>query len=141
MPKQLTKKDVKDAMLSALNPFARAVQLDLLRVNKRFDKVEGGLEEVKSDVAGIKGDVAGIKGDVAGIKGDVAGIKGDVAGIKIRLSGVENDVKWMKDNSSALFTKLDKLISLYEEQKQELLMLGAQFKRLEERVAKLEAGQ
>lgn len=127
MPKQITKKDVKDAVLSALNPFARAVQSDFLKVNKRFDKVEGELGEVKRDIVGIKG--------------DVVGIKGDIAGIKMRLSGVESDGKWMKDNSSALFTKLDKFISLYEEQKQELLMLGAQFKRLEERIAKLEAGR
>lgn len=127
MPKQITKKDVKDAVLSALNPFARAVQSDFLKVNKRFDKVEGELGEVKRDIVGIKG--------------DVVGIKGDIAGIKMRLSGVESDVKWMKDNSSALFMKLDKLISLYEDQKQELLMLGAQFKRLEERIAKLEAGR
>jgi len=58
-----------------------------------------------------------------------------------RLINVENDVKWMKDNSSALFTKLDKFISLYEKQEQELLMLGAQLRRLEDRVAKLETAQ
>ena len=45
--------------------------------------------------------------------------------IEDRLTNVENDVKWMKDNSSALFTKLDRFISLYEKQEQELLVLGS----------------
>lgn len=56
-----------------------------------------------------------------------------------RLTNVDQDVRWMKENFSELFTKLDKFIALYEKQEQELLALGAQLRRLEERVAKLES--
>ena len=97
MPKQLSKKDIKEVVVGALEPFAKAVQNDFVGVNKRFDKVELELKEVKSEV------------------------------------------KWMKDNFSELFTKLDKFIALYEKQEQELLILSAQVKRLEERMIKLEA--
>ena len=44
----------------------------------------------------------------------------------------------MKENFSELFAKLDKFIALYEKQEQELLILGAQLRRLEERMAVLE---
>lgn len=55
-----------------------------------------------------------------------------------KIDKVALDVKEMKENSSELFTKLDKFIKLYEDQKQELLMFGAQLRRLEERMSKLE---
>ena len=58
-----------------------------------------------------------------------------------RLSSVETDVRWMKDNSGELFTKLNRLIALFEKNEQEILMLSAQLKRLEERVNKLESQQ
>ena len=45
----------------------------------------------------------------------------------------------MKDNSGELFTKLDKLINLYEETKMEYQSLARQVPRLEERMAKVEA--
>jgi len=47
-------------------------------------------------------------------------------GVEGRLTRVENNVRWMKNNFSELFTKLDKFIALYEKQEQELLVLGAQ---------------
>src|SRR3990167_8573008 len=75
------------------------------------------------------------------VQQDFRRIDGRLDKIDERLINVESDVKWMKDNSSALFTKLDKFISLYEKQEQELLMLGAQLRRLEDRVAKLETAQ
>ena len=46
---------------------------------------------------------------------------------------VKRDVREMKENFSELFAKLDKFIALYEKQEQELLILGAQSRRLEER--------
>jgi len=61
--------------------------------------------------------------------------------VELELTEVKTDVKWMKENFSELFTKLDKFIALYEKQEQELLLLGAQMRRLEERVAKLETKQ
>lgn len=51
---------------------------------------------------------------------------------------VKRDVREMKENFSELFAKLDKFIALYEKQEQELLIMGAQLRRLEERMAVLE---
>jgi septal ring factor EnvC (AmiA/AmiB activator) len=58
--------------------------------------------------------------------------------VKTEIREAKTDIKRMKENSSELFTKLDKFISLYERQEQEFSVLGAQLRRLEERVAALE---
>lgn len=80
-----------------------------------------------------------IQGDLSTLKSDVSTLKSDVAGINTRLISVEADIKWMKDNAGELFTKLDEFITLYKEERQERILLSAQVKRLEERVAKLES--
>ena len=64
---ELTKKDVKEAVVEALEPFANAVQEDFRKVDGRLDKIEFDMTEVKKDV------------------------------------------KWMKDNASQLFAKLDEM--------------------------------
>ena len=117
---ELTKQDIKEIFTEALEPFAQAVQQDFRRIDGRLDKMDGRFDK---------------------IEGRLDKMDGHLDKIDERLINVENDVKWMKDNSSALFTKLDKFISLYEKQEQELLMLGAQLRRLEDRVAKLETAQ
>jgi len=61
--------------------------------------------------------------------------------VKTDLHEVKRDVREMKENMSELFTKLDKFIALYEKQEQELIMFGAQLRRLEGRIAKLEQKQ
>lgn len=52
---------------------------------------------------------------------------------------MEKDVKWTKDNVGELFAKLDKFIYWMEKNEQEILILGAQLRRLEERMDKWEA--
>ncbi|MBI5306322.1 hypothetical protein HZB04_01930 [Candidatus Wolfebacteria bacterium] len=56
-----------------------------------------------------------------------------------RFDKIESEIKEMKESSSELFTRLDKFIALYEKQEQEMLLFGAQLRRLEERIIKLEA--
>jgi len=73
-----------------------------------------------------------------GVEGRLTRVEGRLIRVEGRLRRVENDVRWMKNNFSELFTKLDKFIALYEKQEQELLMLSAQLRRLEERVVILE---
>lgn len=63
----------------------------------------------------------------------------EFAVVKNELAEVKADVRWMKDNSSELFNKLEKFITLYEDQKTELKSLTNQMKRLEGRIAGLEA--
>ena len=58
--------------------------------------------------------------------------------VEDRLVKVEVDVRWMKENSGELFTKIDRFIYLYEEQRQELSVLIGQVRRLEDRVVKIE---
>src|SRR3989344_4016819 len=111
--KILTKKDVKGAVVEALGPFARAVQTDFQKVNKRLSGVDSRLD----------------------------GIDSKLSGVEFELREVKRDVREMKERSSELFEKLDKFITLYEKQEQELLMLGDQVRRLEERIAELEAKQ
>ena len=110
---ELTKKDLKEAVVESLEPFAKAVQEDFRGVNTRLDKVDARLDTMDGRLGTMDG----------------------------RLSSVEADVRWMKDNSSELFAKLDKFISLLEKHEQEMLMFSNQLRRLEERVQKLESKQ
>ncbi|MDA2936122.1 hypothetical protein MYX06_02810 [Patescibacteria group bacterium AH-259-L05] len=73
------------------------------------------------------------------IQEDFQGVNKRLDSVDGRLTNIEKDVRWMKENSSELFTKLDRFIALYEKQEQELAALGLQLRRLEERVGKLEA--
>ena len=110
---ELTKNDLKNikgVFTEALEPFAKAIQEDL----------------------------AEVKSDLAGVKSEVAEVKSDLGLMKIELREVKKDVKWMKDNTGQIFAKFDDLITLLKDQRQELVFLRAQVKRLEDRVEKLE---
>ena len=108
---ELTRKKLKEVFTESLGPFAKAVQGDFEKVNKRLDKVDGRLDTMD----------------------------GHLGGIDQRFSAVEKDVKWMRDNAGELFAKLDRFIALLEKQEQETAVLSAHVRRLEERVAKLES--
>ena len=112
---ELTKKDIKEAVVEAIEPFATSVQKDFekldAKIDLKTDKLDNRLTKVEFELRETRHDIRSVK----------------------------EDVKWMKDNSSELFAKLDKFIALLEKQEQELLVFGAQLKRLEERVQKLES--
>lgn len=122
---ELSKKDIKEAVLDVIEPFARSTQKEFAKIDQRFDKIDGRLE--------------GVEGRLEGVEGRLEGVDGRLGGVELRLRAVEEDVRWMKENSSAIFTKLDKFIGLFEKHEQELLVLGDQMRRLEERVARLES--
>lgn len=69
-------------------------------------------------------------------------IESDVADVKkvvmFDLPEIKQKVEEMKENSHAIFTKLDKYISLYETQRQEFAIMNDDVHKLKERVAKLE---
>jgi archaellum component FlaC len=117
---ELSKQDVKEVFTETLEPFAGAVQDDFNKVNNRLDKVDSRLDKVDSRLDKVDS---------------------RLAKVEFELAEVKTDVKYMKENFGELFTKLDKFIVLYEKQEQELLILGTQLRRLEERVTKLEAKQ
>ena len=117
---ELSKQDIKEVFTETLEPFARAVQEDFNIVNNRLDKVDSRLDKVDTRFDGIDS---------------------RLDKVEFELGEVKADVRYMKENFGELFTKLDKFIALYEKQEQELLVLGAQLRRLEERVAKLEDRQ
>lgn len=80
-----------------------------------------------------------IQGDFRKVNSRFDKVDGSLDNIDSRLSSVERDVKWMKENMSELFIKLDRFIALYEKQEQEMIILSEQMRRLEDRVARLEA--
>jgi chromosome segregation ATPase len=81
-----------------------------------------------------------VQKDFDGLKSEVGLVKSEVGLVKFELNEVKKDIKWMKDNSGELFAKLDELITLFKNQRQELAILQTQVKRLEERIVKLESG-
>ncbi|MCL4437730.1 hypothetical protein M1513_01680 [Patescibacteria group bacterium] len=118
MPKQLSKKDIKEVFVETLEPFAKAVQTDFNKVNNRLNGIDGRLD---------------------GIENRLDGVEHRLDGVERCLDQVEIDIKEMRENSNALFSKLDEFISLYKKHDQELTILSAQVRRLEERIVKLEA--
>ncbi|MFH1225928.1 MAG: hypothetical protein V1684_01410 [bacterium] len=79
-----------------------------------------------------------IQKDFQGVNNRLDNIDNRLTNVEFELKTVKDDVQVIKENSSELFTKLDEFISLYKKQEQELLVLGSQVRRLEDRVAKLE---
>lgn len=124
MTKQLSKKDIKEIVVGALEPFAKAVQNDFVKVNKRFDKVDSRLDKVDS------------RFDKVDSHFDKVDSRLDK--VEFELNEVKKDVREMKENSNALYSKLDRFISLYEKHEQELAFFGVQLRRFEERLEKLE---
>jgi len=114
---ELTKKDIKEVFVEAIEPFVTSIQKDFekldAKIDLKTDKLDNRLAKVEFELKETRHDIL----------------------------GVNEDVKWMKGNSSELFAKLDKFIMLLEKNEQEILMLSAQLKRIEERVNKLESRQ
>jgi septal ring factor EnvC (AmiA/AmiB activator) len=121
----ITKQDIKDAVIEVLEPFAKSIQADFQGVNKRLDGHDAAFAGINQQLGVIETGLAEVKGEVKEIKADLAEVKAEV--------------KEMKDNSSQLFAKLDEFISLYKNQESENRSLASQLARLEERVSKLEA--
>ena len=114
---ELTKKDIKEVFVEAIEPFVTSIQKDFekldAKIDLKADKLDNRLAKVEFELKETRHDIR----------------------------SVNEDVKWMKGNSSELFAKLDKFIMLLEKNEQEILMLSAQLKRIEERVNKLESRQ
>ena len=77
--------------------------------------------------------------EIASVKHDTIFLKADNLLIRNDLAEVKQDVKEMQANSGELFKKLDDFISTMKKNEQEIVFFGAQMRRLEERVSKLEA--
>ena len=54
MVESLTKQDIKEAVVEALEPLATAIQQDFLKINGRFDKVDTRLENLETGQEEIK---------------------------------------------------------------------------------------
>jgi chromosome segregation ATPase len=113
----MTEEKNKNNKNMTIDDLARLMQEEFSGINKRFDGVDKRFDEVDERFDGVETRLGGVETELAEVK---------------------SDVKWMKDNSGELFTKLDKFIKLYEDQKQELTSLSAQMERLEQRIEKLE---
>jgi len=123
----MTKKNKKSppqAEKMTLDKLGRITQQGFLEVDKKFGEVDKKLLALDTKI------------DVKTEKLDNRLMK-----VEFELREVKTDVKWMKENFNELFTKLDKFIALYEKQEQEMLMLGVQLQKLEERISKLESKQ
>ena len=89
-----------------LDNLALMIQGEFVGVNKRFGQVDKKIDLVRKDLSE----------EISGVKNDLGA---DIAFIKLDLAEVKRDVKEMKENSSELFQKLDKFISMYEAQREE----------------------
>lgn len=61
----LSRTDIKEVVVSALGPFAKAVQEDFNVVKKELKEIRS---ELKSEVEGVKFDLAEVKSDVKWMK-------------------------------------------------------------------------
>lgn len=80
-----------------------------------------------------------IQTEFLGVHNEFSGVHKKLGSLESRVGLIESEVHDMKSNFNELFTKLDAFISLYRDAKQEISVLYRHVKRLEERVAQLEA--
>ena len=106
----MEKKELKQVFNEVLEPFAKSVQDDFMKVNRRLDGMDKRLDGMDRRLEHIDG----------------------------RIGNLENEWREFRKNSSELFGKLDRFINLYKDQKDELTSLFAQTQRLERRVENLE---
>ena len=92
----MAKKDEKSKM--TLEKLGRLTQQGFLEVDKKISALDTKIE-VKSEK-----------------------LDNRLAKVEFELREVKVDVKWMKENFSELFTKLDKFVALYKKQEQEMLV-------------------
>ena len=59
--------------------------------------------------------------------------------VEADLSEVKADVKWMKENSSELFGKIDSFTDMYKNQEEQMAVFSKQIQRFEERLLKVES--
>ena len=64
--------------------------------NRRFDRLEGDVAELKEDVSVLKTDVAVLKEDVSVLKTDVAELKEDVSVLKTDVAELKGDVSQLR---------------------------------------------
>lgn len=118
----LSKKELKRTVKEVIAPFEKAVNKRFEVIDKRFEAVDKRFDAIDKRLDKLES---------------------QMIMIDMRLASVEADVKWMKENSSAIFTRIDRFIALYEHHDQEFKILDAQvrerFENLEQRVAQLEA--
>lgn len=101
---------MKNLMLETLDPFFIKIHDRFDNHDRKFDRIETDIAELKDDVRVLKTDVAVLKDDVNGLKTDVAVLKKgftrletDVAGLKKGFNRLENDVAGLKKG----FTRLE----------------------------------
>ena len=111
----LTKKDVKDAVVEVLEPFATAIQKDMADFRKKVAK--------------------GFEGTAT--KKEVLDLKAEVMLVKQDMRELRTEFREMKEGIDKFLSKIDKYISLYEEQKLELSSLTNQVRRLETQVSEI----
>jgi len=99
----MAKKDEKSKM--TLEKLGRLTKQGFLEVDKRFGEVDKKISALDTKI------------EVKSEKLD-----NRLAKVEFELREVKVDVKWMKENFSGLFTKLDKFVALYKKQEQEMLV-------------------
>jgi archaellum component FlaC len=113
----MEKKELKQVFNEVLEPFAKSVQDDFMKVNRRLDGMDKRLDGMDKRLDRMDRRLEHIDG---------------------RIGNFENEWREFRKNSSELFGKLDRFINLYKDQKDELTSLFAQTQRLERRVENLE---
>ena len=113
----MEKKELKQVFNEVLEPFAKSVQDDFVKVNRRLDGMDKRLDRMDKRLDGMDRRLGYIDG---------------------KIDNLENEWREFRKNSSELFGRLDRFIKLYEDQKDELASLFAQTQRLERRVENLE---
>ena len=109
------------------------------------------LERMQADMANMKTDMAGMKTDMAGMKTDMAGMKERIDQIDVRSqrtavlmeTEVERKLNLLYEGHGLIMESLDKLATKdrVDKLEDELILLNAAFKTMNQRIAELEKAQ
>ena len=89
----MEKKELKQVFNEVLEPFAKSVQDDFMKVNRRLDGMDKRLDGMDKRLDGMDKRLEHIDG---------------------RIGNFENEWREFRKNSSELFGKLDRFINLYK---------------------------
>ncbi len=83
----LTKQDVKEAVVEALAPLAKAIQDDFKKVDERFDKVDDNLKLIRERIDAIEMELIDIRKKLENIV-----YRHELEAVKDRITAIEGKV-------------------------------------------------
>ena len=133
MGKKIAKRPIRSAQTPATVAMLYAME------DRLTDKMEAGLQGVKSEIHGLRSEFHDMKSEIHAIKSEIHEVKSEVQGLKSEIHGVKSEVHGLKSEIHGVKSELHRVALLVEEQnaRNKYVMDGyAQLYEMVEKIAK-----